>query len=177
MFIEIPLMQKFILFLGHPIYSLSVVLFSILVFAGLGSFCTEKIKDKVMDKLKVCLIVLACLILFYNMVLPKLLSTMIGLKLPFRMAVTIFLLSPLGFFMGMPFPLALRLVNQIAPRLMPWVWGVNGCLSVLSSILSVMIALSFGFSSVLLCAAIAYLIALEMSFILRRRYTNLFETA
>jgi len=70
------------------------------------------------------------------------------------------MLAPLGFLMGFPFPEGIRLTGRIAPGLVPWAWGVNGCASVLSSILAVMIAVSYGFSAVLLIGGAAYALAL-----------------
>jgi hypothetical protein len=160
MFVEITLIQKFILFLGHPIYSLSVVLFSLLVSAGLGSLYTERIKQNHIQKLKLILGILVAFLFIYMIFLAKLSQIFLGWHLVARCIISILALVPLGFFMGMPFPLGIRLLAEIDSKLIPWVWGVNSCFSVTSSVLSVIIAMSLGFSAVLKCASIAYLLAI-----------------
>jgi len=161
MFVEVTLIQKFILFLGHPVYSLSVVLSSLLIFAGIGSLSTIKFKQDFAKKsVMVVLGSLVTLVLVYSFLLTELSYIFLGWSLTSRFAISIFLLAPLGFLMGMPFPIGIRIADKVDPKLIPWSWGVNGCLSVVSSVLSVIIALSFGFSLVLKCAAIVYLVAM-----------------
>jgi hypothetical protein len=94
----------------------------------------------------------------------------LGWSLIARFAISILLLAPLGFLMGMPFPVGIRMAGAANPMLVPWSWGVNGCLSVISSVLSVVIAMSFGFSIVLRLAAIVYLFA--MMFIYKESISN-----
>jgi len=161
MFIEVTLIQKFILFLGHPVYSFSVVLSSLLVFAGLGSLYTTRFcQGAVTSKLSIIIGSLVALVLIYSFVLTKLSYFFLGWDLTARFAVSALLLAPLGFLMGMPFPIGIRLADSTDTKLVPWSWAVNGCLSVVSSVLSVIIALSFGFSVVLRCAAVVYLLAM-----------------
>jgi hypothetical protein len=100
------------------------------------------------------------LVLIYSLVLTKLSYFFLGWDLTARFAVSALLLAPLGFLMGMPFPIGIRLADGTDTKLVPWSWAVNGCLSVVSSVLSVIIALSFGFSVVLRCAALVYLVAM-----------------
>lgn len=154
LFVEIPLMQRFILFLGHPIYSFSAVLFAVLFFSGLGSFFSKRVA------LIKALILLGVAILLYPVFLPHLFGLLLGQSLALRLLTSILMLAPLGFLMGIPFPRGVEAVNEIAPGLIPWAWGINGCASVLSSILSVMIAISFGFSWVLVGASVAYAVGL-----------------
>ena len=154
LFVEIPLMQRFILFLGHPIYSFSTILFAVLFFSGLGSFFSKRVP------LIKALILLSVVILLYPAFLPHLFGLLLGQSLAVRLLTSILMLAPLGFLMGIPFPRGVEAVNEIAPGLIPWAWGINGCASVLSSILSVMIAISFGFSWVLVGASVAYAVGL-----------------
>lgn len=158
LFIEIPLMQKFILFLGHPIYALSVVLFSILLFSGLGSLTIGGYKGEEKRILFVVIPVLIILLLIYLLFLDKLFCALLGCGLLVRVGFSILVLLPIGFVMGAPFPLGIRVVNKLSPKLIPWAWGVNGFASVISSILAVMLAISFGFSQVLILAGVVYLI-------------------
>jgi hypothetical protein len=150
LFVEIPLMQRFILFLGHPTYAFATTLFALLLFSGLGSMTGPRL-----SLLKV-LILLSVAILLYPLLLPHLFQLLLGQGFALRLLASVVSLAPLGFLMGIPFPGGIALLNRLAPDLIPWAWGINGCLSVLASILSTMLAISFGFSWVLLGASLAY---------------------
>jgi hypothetical protein len=153
LFVEMPLLQQFILFLGQPAYSFSLVLFSILLFSGLGSALSARLP------LRPLLLVLVVVVLAYPSLLSRLFVVSIGLSLPLRLIVAVLSLGPLGFLLGLPLPGGIRLLEKGAPELIPWAWAVNGCASVLSSILAVMGAVTFGFSRVLAAGALAYLVA------------------
>ncbi|MCZ7546168.1 MAG: phosphoethanolamine transferase CptA [Anaerolineae bacterium] len=154
LFVEMPLAQRFILFLGHPITALAVVLFAILLFSGLGSLTAPR------WRLPAALGVLVALIAVYPLALPAVFDAALGLPLAARMAVALLLLAPLGVMMGVPFARGLALVEALAPGLTPWVWAINGCASVVSAILAVMAAISWGLSAVLWLGAACYLGAL-----------------
>jgi hypothetical protein len=160
--IEMGLMQRFILFLGHPIYSTSVVLFSILTFSGLGSFLSGLLLGKGQPRRLQSRVIplLGALTAIYVFALPPLFRGLIGLDLTYRVAVSVLLLAPLGLLMGMPFPLGIRLVDRVNPDLVAWAWGVNGFSSVIGSIMAVMIAQSHGFSIVIGLAVVVYLTGL-----------------
>jgi spermidine synthase len=181
-FIEIGLMQRFILFLGHPVYSTSVVLFSVLTFSGIGSFLSGRLlarspngprqgesgeRDPRWLQRRV-IPLLGLVTLVYVFALPPLFQMLLGLELTFRVAVSILLLAPLGLLMGMPFPLGIRLVDQVNTGLVPWAWGVNGFSSVVGSILAVMIAQSYGFALVIGFGVVIYLVGLAAVLSLRR---------
>lgn len=154
LFVEIPLLQRFIQFLGHPVYAFATVLFGLLTFSGLGSLLSPRLPlIPVMGGLVAAI---AC----YPVLLPHLFGWLLGGGLLFRLLASVAMLAPLGFLMGFPFPAGIRLTGRIAPGLVPWAWGVNGCASVLSSILAVMIAVSYGFSAVLFIGGAAYALAL-----------------
>jgi hypothetical protein len=154
LFVEIPLMQHFILFLGHPIYAFATVLFAILLFSGLGSTISARLS------LPRILIALIGAIILYPLVLPFIFRLLLGQSLGLRLLISILSLAPLGFLMGVPFPKGIEIIGGLAPDLIPWAWGINGCTSVLASILSAMLAISFGFSRVLVGASAAYGVAL-----------------
>jgi spermidine synthase len=154
LFVEIPLMQRFILFLSHPVYALATVLFGLLTFSGLGSLVSPRLP------LRRVIVGLVFLLACYPLLLPLLFHWLLGLHLALRVAASVAMLAPLGFLMGVPFPAGIRLVGRIAPGLVPWAWAINGCASVLSSILAVMIAISQGFSRVLFAGGLAYALAL-----------------
>jgi hypothetical protein len=153
LFVEIPLMQRFIQFLGQPIYAFTAVLASVLLFSGLGSLAATRLSGR----WTLPLLVLA--ILLYPWALPPLFRALLGAPLAVRLVTTAASLAPLGFLMGIPFPTGLAWLRQRGPRLVPWAWAINGCASVLASISAVVLALSFGFSWVLVAAALAYTIA------------------
>ena len=162
MFIEISLMQRFILFLGQPVYAVSTVLFSLLVFSGLGSYTTGRFKIENSGILLPIISALAALILLYLILLPSVFDLLLGNGLITRYVLSVFLLAPLGFVMGMPFPIGIRLTGKISKELIPWAWCSNGCSSVLGSVAAVLIAISFGFSAVMVLAAVGYLGALAL---------------
>jgi hypothetical protein len=153
LFVEIPLLQRFILFLDHPIYAFAAVLFGLLLFSGLGSALAPRLP------LRWVLAILALAVLLYPLLLPLGFDRLLGWPLAARLAATVLALAPLGFLMGVPFPRGLALVERRAPGLIPWAWGVNGCASVVASVLAAMLALSAGFSWVLIAGAGCYALA------------------
>lgn len=152
--VEVPLIQKFILFLDRPIYAFSVVVASLLVSSGIGSYFSGK------APWRASLLAVSALAFAYPWGLEKILPGLIGLPLGLRLILAGLLLSPLGFLMGIPFPRGIREVGKQWPEIVPWAWGVNGSLSVVSSIGAAMLALSFGFRWVLTGGSFAYLGAL-----------------
>jgi hypothetical protein len=150
LFVEIPLIQRFILFLGQPIYAFTTVAIVLLLFSGLGSLAAQRLSPRR------TLLPLAVAILIYPLGLSYLFRISLGAPLGVRLLVTGLSLAPLGFLMGIPFPGGLAWLRVRAPGLIPWAWAVNGCMSVLASILAAIIALSAGFSWVLAAAALAY---------------------
>jgi hypothetical protein len=150
LFVEIPLMQRFILFLGQPVYAFAAVAAAVLLFSGLGSLAAPRLP------IRRTLPLLAALILLYPLGLPVLFRALLGAPLAARVVATGFSLAPLGLLMGTAFPGGLAWLQERAPGLVPWAWAVNGCASVLASILAAMVALSAGFTAVLVAAAGAY---------------------
>jgi hypothetical protein len=150
LFVEIPLMQRFILFLGQPVYAFAAVVASLLFFSGLGSLAAPRLAPRR------TLPFLVAAALIYPLGLPFLLDGLMGAPLGVRLLATALCLAPLGFLMGTPFPGGLAWLQERAPGLVPWAWAVNGCLSVLASVLAAMVALSAGFSWVLAAGAVAY---------------------
>lgn len=148
--VEIPLVQRLILYLGHPAYALTTTLFTILLFSGIGSQNAHRFPHrKAMG-------VLVLVVLVTPWVLSLLFEITLGYPLFLRAVIAVAALAPLGFLMGVPFPRGIQKVESVAPNLVPWAWGVNGALSVISSILAALIALSFGFSWALLAGSACY---------------------
>jgi hypothetical protein len=148
--VEIPLLQRFILFLGHPAYAMATVLFALLLFSGLGSLLSRHVP------LGPVLLLLPALVAGYALGLPLLFQATLSRPLAMRLIVTVVALAPPGLLMGMPFPTGLVLLERKVPTLVTWAWGVNGATSVVASILAALLALSFGFSTVLAVGAICY---------------------
>ena len=158
--LEVVLIQRFVLFLGFPTYALSVVLFALLVFTGLGALLTGRFAETQRRTLITALIAVCVLIVVAAFALAPALRTMIDLPFPARVAVTIALLAPLGIGMGMAMPIGLKRLAGLHPAGVPWAWAVNGVTSVLASGLGVAIAITAGFTVATLAAAACYLAAL-----------------
>ncbi len=146
MLIEISQMQRLIVFLGHPTYALSVVLFALLLSSGLGSQTTRKISSTHGSAVVRLLLLLVALAVF-GLLTPYAISIFSSATSPVRIAVAAGILFPLGFFMGMAFPLGLKLASGQFASLTPGLWGINGATSIFGSILAVMIAMNWGISS------------------------------
>ena len=160
MLIEISLIQKFMLFLGQPVLSLTIVLFSLLAGSGLGSLHSGRYAPETLTR-KIVTFSLATMAIAvaYALVLPVLFEWLLGLALAVRLLVTAVLLFPLGFAMGHLFPLGMRGLKQgTAEDYIPWVWGVNGVGSVLGSVATIAIAMTAGFAQALLAGAGCYLL-------------------
>jgi hypothetical protein len=161
MLVEVAMIQRFMLFLGHPVYALVVVLFSLLAFCGIGSFLTRRFDDAALLRtLAVVVLAVVALVGVYIVALPLLFYRWVQLPQAARVAISVALLAPLATVMGMPMPMGLRLAKHRASEIVPWAWGVNGATSVLGSVSALVLALLTGFSRVLGVGAIVYAIAL-----------------
>jgi hypothetical protein len=160
MLIEVALLQRFVLLLGHPVYSLTVTLFSLLLGTGLGSVLSRRIGDmKVRRAAIVACVAVAVVAILWGSVLPPIVQAAIAWPLPLRLALAVALMTPAGMIMGIPLPAGVRLLAATQPQLVAWAWGMNGALSVLGAILAVFIAMHWGFSVTLLCGAALYAVA------------------
>jgi spermidine synthase len=170
LFVEIAFIQKFILFLSHPLYAVAVVLAGFLLFAGVGSAISSWFAERVdarlrirpgrgphLSALQLSIAGIIAVSLLYVVILSPVLDSLLYLTDVAKIVVSLGLIGPLALFMGMPFPLGLSRVWFGARSLVPWAWGVNGCASVLSAILATLIAMTLGFSMVILTAGIFYL--------------------
>jgi hypothetical protein len=165
LFIEIAFMQKFILFLQHPLYAVATVLAAFLVFAGLGSAWTARLQHDSALATRATLyaaLLIALLGGAYTLLLDPLFTQLNPLGMSTRIIISTLLIAPLAFCMGMPFPLGLAQVAARAPELIPWAWGINGCASVLSAVSATLLAMQFGFSVVVLAALLLYLLATRL---------------
>jgi hypothetical protein len=169
--IEATLIQKLVLFLGRPSYSFQVVLFSMLFFSGLGSLTTGamiKREESISGFLILLLLSISLALFLYSGLIQTFIFKFIHLDSAFKILLTVGLLAPLSFIMGMPFPMGLRLVSQKNPENVIWMYGVNSSGSVLASIIGMFVALVYGFTTALFLGVIMYLIALATLIVNRR---------
>ena len=166
LFVEIAFIQRFVLFLGHPIYAVAVVLAGFLAFAGVGSGLAPRFAGAIgsgplsrLTPIGVAVMVISAIAIVYVLALPLVFARLMALHEVARISISLTLIAPLGFFMGMPFPLGLARVSARVPELVPWAWGVSGCFSVISAILATILAIHFGFTAVVVIAAVLYLAA------------------
>ena len=165
LWVEIPLLQRFILYLDQPTYAFATVLFGVLVWSGVGSLASDRLRVPMAAAVSA----VAALSALYAFGLPLLFDATLGLPLAGRLALSVALLAPLGIAMGVPFPRAIRMLGDHAPALVPWAWAVNGSTSVVSAILATVLVLSLGFTWVILGGAAAYLAAAAAAYVWQRR--------
>ena len=156
LFVEMAFIQKFILFLSHPLYAIAVVLSGFLVFAGFGSAFSAQLARRVeqSDRSPVSIAVagISIIALLYMALLPMLFQQLMGLADSVKMGLSVLLIAPLAFCMGMPFPVGLNRVAISVPDFIPWAWGINGFASVMGASLATLLAIEFGFTVVVLFA-------------------------
>jgi hypothetical protein len=158
--IEISQMQRLTIFLGHPTYSLSVMLFALLLSSGIGSYLTQNIQIATLKRSALRRFVF----LFISLILLGLLTPYVSNVFqsnpnPIRILIAILLLFPAGLFMGMLFPIGMKMASGDREGIKPWLWGINGATSVCASVLAVVIAMSFGISAAFWCGVVFYVIA------------------
>ena len=158
MFVEIAFLQKFVLFLGHPIYSIAVILFVMLIFSGIGSLLAGRLEVSRRTIINTAILAITGFILIYAVTLHHIFNAFLGHHIAARSLISVLLVAPLALCMGMPFPTGLRAAGDAHPALIPWAFGVNGSASVLSSILAVVFAMGGGFSFVFILSIAIYVI-------------------
>ncbi len=148
MLIEMSQMQRLAIFLGHPTYGLSVVLFTLLLSSGLGSSLTQRIPNpETSNAGTLALLGLLAVLLTFGLLTPYLISAFDALTTPLRIALAIGIIFPIGLCMGVAFPIGMKLAAKATPTLTPWLWGVNGATSVCASVLALAIAFSSSIST------------------------------
>jgi len=172
--VEVSFIQRFVLFLGHPTYALTVVIFLMMLASGAGSLASRQWLAE-SRRVWVPLIAIIAALVLYIGVLPGILEHFVGAGYLEKRAISAALLVPLGFAMGMPFPTGLRALaasEQSANNSIEWAWAMNAAASVLGSVLAIVIAILFGLNVTLACGASAYFVALLLRGKLRpRMYT------
>ncbi|MGQ9649300.1 MAG: hypothetical protein ACUVXJ_04250 [Phycisphaerae bacterium] len=159
--VEVALIQRLILLLGHPIYTLVVILFTLLLAGGCGSLFARRFRlQAIRPALGKIIPLVVVLVILAAFVLPVLVDKALPLSLPLRIVITALTIVPYGFLMGMPFPLGLRKQSQdLAGSPASVLWGINGVASVIGSIGGVALAVAVGFTWVFIAGAVCYAVA------------------
>jgi len=157
--VEVGLIQKFVLFLGRPTYSLTVVVFSLLVSSGLGSYASRRVIGEDEGRLRAALWTVALVVAALGALAPALLDAGVGLPLEAKCVLSVLLLFPAGFVMGMPFPCGLRRLERLYPAAVRWAWAMNSASSVLGSVAAIFLAIHLGLVQTLLLGAACYVAA------------------
>lgn len=157
--IEIALIQKFTLLLGQPLYSIVVTLFAILVATGIGSLVSGKFLRPGSPRAWLVPVLALGWMAFIALSSESIVHAAIALPLPLRALVTAALVAPAGFVLGMPFAYGIAVVERINASFVPWAWAVNGTLTVIGSIATVIVSMQFGFAAVLIGSAAIYFVA------------------
>jgi spermidine synthase len=179
--VEIAFIQRFVLFLGHPTYALTVVIFLLMLSSGAGSLLSSRWLPRTeLAWMPLALVIIALVV--HVFFLPHVLTVWVGLRFGFRLVMSGMLLAPLGFVMGMPFPTGLRalaagpqpgvpgpVLGKDKDNAVEWAWAMNAAASVLGSVLAMVIAIEFGLNVTLACGVAAYLLALLLLPALRPR--------
>lgn len=158
--VELVLMFKFVLLIGFPVYAMATVLFTLLVSAGLGSYCSEQLSC-LWGRRAILVILAFGIIVFLLMVaFPYLRDLTLGMGQFARILLVGAFLIPIGITLGMPFPLGIAALQSKTPDLIPWAWGMNGVMTVVGSLLAVILSMRYGFDVTLLVAVCIYIIAM-----------------
>ncbi|MEO8372637.1 MAG: hypothetical protein ABI806_25855 [Candidatus Solibacter sp.] len=160
--IEVGLIQKFVLFLGHPTYALTVVIFSMLVSSGLGSFVSARMLGSDQGRLIKALGLVALMTALLAIVVSSLLSSLVWLPWGLKVLLTVALIAPLGFVMGMPFPTGLKRLEDWHAPSVRWAWSLNAASSVLGSVGALVCAIYLGLVQTLIVGGLFYLAALAV---------------
>jgi SAM-dependent methyltransferase len=160
MFVEISQMQRLMVMLGHPTYALSVVLFTLLVGTGIGSFASGRVGVGGALRPLPALAALVAVLAAFGLLTPLLVRALAGATTPLRILGAASTLGVIGLFLGLPFPLGMRVGAARAEPLLPWLWGINGAASVLCSVLATVFSLGLGISATFWAGVACYAVAL-----------------
>jgi SAM-dependent methyltransferase len=163
MMVEIGLLQRMTVFLGHPIYSLSVLLFSLIVTTGMGSFLSEKFTLDGRASISIWAIVTGGYLILLPFVLSELFTAFNNAILTVRITICVAAITPAGLFLGFGFPTGMRLIAAIDSRPTPWFWGINGAAGVLASISAIVVSLALGITATLTAGALCYFLLIPVA--------------
>jgi MFS family permease len=178
MFVEISQIQRLNIFLGHPTYSIAAALFTLLLSSGIGSYLTGKqdINSGKKNLIRFSLLLIALII--FGVFTPNIITAFREQETWIRVAIASIVLFPLGLFMGMAFPVGMSSASRTSPQITPWLWGINGVTSVCATVISVIIAMTWGISMSYWTGFFCYLVAfIAFISVVKKSKTILPETA
>jgi hypothetical protein len=156
MFVEIGMMQRLSGFLGHPVYSLAILLFSLILSTGIGSFASDRLSSAAIRRLAFAIVPMTVALPF---LLASIIEAMETSGMPLRIAASIAFTIPFGLVMGIFFPSGLRLTREMGFTDTAWFWSLNGVFGTVASGVAVYVSIHFGITTTLLCASACYLAA------------------
>ncbi len=172
MLIEVAILQRFVLLLGHPVYSLTVTLFSLLLGTGLGAALSRRVSGPGLARATaVALVMIAGVAVVFVAAMGPLIAWAVPFSRGARLAVAVLVLGPDGMLLGIPMPAGIRLLSGRVPEMVTWAWGMNGALSVVGATLAIFVAMNWGFQATLLVAAGTYLLGLAALLVANTRHS------
>ena len=172
MFVEIGIIQRVSIFLGHPVYGLAIGLFSMILSTGVGSLLSERVRLDTRGRLLVWAALLVFFVLVLSLWFPTLVRATEGMGLAVRALVALAAIVPAGAMMGFGFPTGMRLVNAIDRRPTPWFWAVNGACGVFAASVAVATSIAFSINASLWIGAICYVFLAPVAIALGRMQTT-----
>jgi spermidine synthase len=157
--IQVALIQKFVLFLGHPTKALTVIIFSMLISSGAGSYASKRLIRAQSSRLIGALVIVAAGVFLLAVVVTPVVASGVALPLAAKEMISVLLIGPVGFVMGMPFPTGLSLLERVMPASVRWAWAINAASSVMGSAAGIFLAIYIGLSGTLLLGGCCYLAA------------------
>jgi hypothetical protein len=163
---EIGLLQRLSIFLGSPIYALSVVLFSVILTTGIGSLVSERLMLHTRARFVIWSAVTGIYLVLLPLWMPTVLSAFESADLVVRATICVLVVAPAGVLMGFGFPTGMRFVAAVNPQPLPWFWGINGAAGVLASSVAVAIGIAFGIPVTLMLGGLCYLLVIPAGLVL-----------
>jgi hypothetical protein len=158
--VEVSQLERLSIFLGQPTYSLTVVLFSLLVASGIGSMFAMRFRLRDRFRGVTVPVMVVVVLVVYILLQPIIIHSLSGSSTPVRIAAAIGMLLPIGFFMGMPFSVGMRTATEIRPDApTAFLWGINGATSVCASVVGILLAIFFGITTSFVVGIAAYGVA------------------
>ncbi len=158
--VQVALIQKFVLFLGHPTYALTVIIFSMLLSSGCGSFASKRLVGSNTRRLMHTLLAIIAADILISFIVSPIAGWGVALPFPLKVITTVAVISPLGFAMGIPFPTGLSLLEKAMPQAVRWAWAINAASSVMGSAAAMFFAIYFGLQLTLVVGGLFYFGAL-----------------
>ncbi|MEM3084512.1 MAG: hypothetical protein QXU32_12100 [Nitrososphaerales archaeon] len=170
MLIEVALLQRLILLLGNPTSTLAILLFTLLLAGGAGSLASTRIMNNKTRNLVFVIGGIAAIVLLYAFSISSIISVFMPEPFIIRALASVAILTPLGFLLGMPFPTGMRITKAYQPANVAWMWAINGAFSVLGAVMATGIGIMYGLSWSMILGVVAYLVALGIAVLWRRRF-------